>query len=126
MTKAELKEFLDAMDRKDDPLVKWERGRPQPEPPPRVRGLDTAPIDWSAVIDKRIMAEREHTNALLIELIAELQGQAADDLERATMSLTCEVADLRVVVADLRTVIASEKAGTVVDLPSLPSRRGLN
>jgi hypothetical protein len=101
-------------------------GSLDPKPPARERKLDTAPIDWHAIIEGRVLRERARTTALLTELVAELQGRAADDLESATRSLINEVADLRVVVSELRAAIAAEKTGTVLDLPSLPLRRGLN
>jgi hypothetical protein len=64
-------------------------------------------------------AERERMSAILVELIAEMQAQTADDLERATRSLTAELADLKATLAELRVTLASDRSQPL-DLPQLP------
>lgn len=76
-------------------------------------------------VAQAVAAERERMSALLVELIAEMQDAAADDLERATRSLTVELGEVRATLAELRATLASDRA-KVVDLPRLPDRRELN
>jgi hypothetical protein len=62
-----------------DELARWQARRPQPEPPKRPRGLDTAPapqIDWAAVINGAIRGERAH----MVEAIGQAIGQHGDGL----------------------------------------------
>jgi hypothetical protein len=104
-----------------DPLA--DDRQPDEPPPAPERKLDTAPIDWAAVIDERIAADRQFTLDVLAEVIAEIQAQATDDLERATRLLTAELADLKATLAELRLTMASDKS-VPLDLP--PLRRALN
>ena len=105
--------------------VAGRRKKADPEPTPRERKLDTAPVDWDARISEAIAAERRYQAELLTELIAEFRGEAADELERATRSLTIELADLKATLAEVRQVVAGERS-KVLDLPPLPARRELN
>jgi len=61
----------------------------------------------------------------LIGVIAELRAEASNDLERATRSLTAELADLKATLAELRLALASDRSAPL-DLPALPSRRAVN
>jgi L-rhamnose isomerase len=105
-----------------DPVEAWRRDADETEAREVVaRRLDTTPVDWGTHIRSAVAAEREHTNALLVELVAEMQAQANDDLEKATRSLTVELLDLKATLAELRVVLATERrqkqSGTVIDLP---------
>jgi hypothetical protein len=111
---------------------------PEPEPPPR--GLDTAPTDWSAVIDGRIAsaraamgAELEATRAFVLEVVAEALGEAladhrkeaAGELADAVRSLRIELLELQTTLCEVRQALAIErghKSGTVIDMPN-PLRR---
>jgi hypothetical protein len=64
--------------------------------------------------------------AILAEIIAEIHDAANDDLERAVLTLTAELADLRASIAELRLVQVIDRSKPV-NLPALPrSRPGLN
>ena len=67
-------------------LLRWERGRPKPQPVKPERKLDTAQVDWDARIREAIAHERQFQRDVMIGVIAALK--ASDDLERATRSLT--------------------------------------
>jgi uncharacterized coiled-coil DUF342 family protein len=59
---------------------------------------------------------------MLAEVIAEIRVEANDDLERATRSLTAELADLKATLAELRAALADERSKTL-DLPNVLRRR---
>jgi len=50
--------------------------------------------------------------------IAELRAEASNDLERATRSLTAEVADLKATLAELRLALAADRT-VPLELPPL-------
>jgi hypothetical protein len=85
---------------RDSSAREWEL--PQPEPERRQRGLDTEPTDRSATIERGVAAERQHMAGLLAELVAQVQAEAADDLERAVQSLSGELTELRLTLGELR------------------------
>jgi hypothetical protein len=123
----------------EDTMERWQRGTPKAEPPRE--------INWSARIAAAIAAERKRTDARieaaisaerertdkriadglagLAEAVGEARAGTADDLERATRSLTVEIRELRAAVAELHVLTASEKSAPV-DLPRLPPTRELN
>src|SRR5262245_58571300 len=93
-------------------------GSLEPKPSTPERPLDTPQVDWNNVIEQRIADERERMRAVLIELIAEMRDETAANLERATRSLTAELADLKATLAELRLVLARDRT-TPIDLPRL-------
>src|SRR5262245_7300651 len=94
------------------------RPRFDPQPERRARGLDTAPVDWDARIRDALTHERQFQHDVLIGVIAELRAEASDDLERATRSLTAELADLKATLAELRLALASDRTKPL-ELPPL-------
>jgi hypothetical protein len=141
MTRQELTDFLAERERasQENALDRWRRevrereaehARERAQSRER-RRLDTAPVDWHAAIEAAITDEREYTEQLLVELVAAVQSQANDDLERAVRSLTIELGELRATLAELRAAVAIERVertgkADVLDLPALPRARDLN
>src|SRR5262245_64810350 len=107
-----------------DPLDRYDAHQLLNKPKPE-RKLDTAPVDWDARIRAAISRERQFQRDVLAEVIAELRAEASNDLERATRSLTAELADLKATLAELRLALASDRTKPL-DLPALPSRRAVN
>ena len=116
--------------REFDPFAETREWRlPEPEPPPRRRGLDTMPVDWAAHVRAVIAREREFQREVLAEIVAEIRAAYNDDLERALRTLNAELTDLKATLAEYRLGVATEKAakaGLPLDLPRLPLRGGLN
>jgi ribosomal protein L29 len=100
-------------------------GSLEAKPPKHERKVDTSAVDWDARISEAIARERQFQHGVLAEIIAELRAEATNDLERATRSLTAELADLKATLAELRMVLASDRSKPL-DLPRLPARRELN
>jgi hypothetical protein len=70
----------DAMKNDDDALCNGDRSHQQyvePESPKRERQLDTAPIDWSAVIRDKSMTDEEHERRR--QIIQEARAIAASE-----------------------------------------------
>jgi Glutathione S-transferase, N-terminal domain len=76
-----------------------------------------------AAIEARVAVERERMKALLVELIAEMRAEYADELERAVRSLSVEIGELRALLSEVRVAFADARAKGPIDLPRL---RGLN
>jgi hypothetical protein len=109
-----------------DALEHWTSMRePEPDEPAPVRKLDTAPIDWSAMIDKELLAEREFILSIVREAICDqlerARRTARRELAAEIRSLKLEVAKLATTIAELRSAGAGENA-RVIDLPA----RGVN
>jgi hypothetical protein len=107
----------------EDPLTTWRR---EASPPPRPRGLDTAPVDWSAEIDRRIADEHSFMSDIVAQALSELMHRQREALEDALRPLRVELAELRLSNCQLRASNAElrEQMDTsyVTDLPSLPLR----
>jgi hypothetical protein len=122
-----------------DVLEQWRSNMPKAEPPQRQRGLDTAPIDWSSVIDQRL-GNMKHC-------VLEVVGQALHesfDIERSAYAaalekrdakinkMECELVRAQAEIAklNLRVVEMSiehdRERERVLDLPPLPKNKGLN
>jgi hypothetical protein len=124
---------LDAMETiPDDQFRREGTPPPPPEEVPPERGLDTMPVDWAAVIDRRIAAERmfiveqigENVGAYVAEQLAE-ERKAYTALADQFRSMRVELADARADVAQLRLALADQRAGkAALDLPdALGTRR---
>ncbi len=107
-----------------------ERNTPAPEPKKQERGLDTAPIDWSSIIDQRI----DNVKDLLVEVIGEALSQtferqrdayeaalhqrdskiASLEIELAKLTVQISKLEVRVIEAEMR----DRERGKVLDLPS--------
>ena len=65
---------------KEDALERWQRLQPKPKPEPRPREPDTAPPTMAEVDDligQRIAAQHEFWMAIMAEVIAQVQSEAA-------------------------------------------------
>jgi len=119
-----------ARDPSADPFDRYDAhkvlSKPEPLPKPqREHKLDTAPVAQDARSREAISRERQFQRDVLAEVIAELRAEASNDLERATRSLTAELADLKATLAELRLALASDRTKPL-DLPALPSSRAVN
>jgi hypothetical protein len=118
-----------------DPLDTWKRSRPQPEPKPRQRKLDTAPVDWSAVIDQRVGRMKTFVMDVIGEALREsfnieraAYADALKERDRQIAKLECELAKQAAQVAKLevrliQSEIAHDDRSKVIDLPALPKRQ---
>lgn len=123
----------------EDKLAKWRREADEQEArhakereeASRAAQRNVVPLDeLEGRIAAAVAAERDFQHQLLAHVVARLRDEADDDLERATRSLTTELADLRSALTDLRAVLADERGkksgdggnGGVIDLPN-PLRR---
>jgi len=107
----------------EDQLAKWRREHAEQEvrfAKERAERAGAKQRDgsaWNAWCDQRIEAAlarfRDRGRELLTEIIAEIRAEATDDLERATRSLTAELADLKATLAELRLVLCGERASLV-------------
>jgi len=67
----------------EPPEPDWRTSRPSPEPKRRTRGLDTAPpdpVDWAAVINMALRAERSTMSEIVGGALGEYGNQLADEL----------------------------------------------
>jgi hypothetical protein len=114
-----------------DVLKEWKRHMPKPEPKKRERGLDTAPVDWSSIIDQRVADLKEFTMTVLAEAFKatiEIERGAYIDALRERdnkiIKLESELAKLAVQTSKLEVrVIQNEiehDRSRVLDLPALP------
>ena len=95
-------------------------------PSPSRTRLDTAPVDWGVVIQSLINVAIAKERRFNREVLAEVLAEVNDDLERAVLSLTVELADLKVALAEMRMVFATDRT-QALELPNpLPKRAGLN
>lgn len=103
-------------------------------PSPSRTRLDTAPVDWSVVIQALInvaVAEERRFNQEVIagerqltrEVMGEVLAEVNNDLERSVRSLTVELADLKATLAEVRLAFATDRE-QALDLPKLPLRSG--
>jgi len=105
---------------------------PEPEPPPRERGLDTSPVNWSSVIDQRIADARGYLLEVITETVAELAERQRDAIDDAMRPLRAELCELKISNAELRVANAALReqlsAGddSTIDLPALPLRGRAN
>lgn len=128
------REYLEEM---GQPLPEYREWKlPEVEPMPRQRKRDTAPVDWSSVIDQRIAAERR----FLIEVVGQAVGEVRDQIEtnlrkefeeqlRQARVDACDakirLAELRLSFTELREQLGGSHGGTI-DLPALPLRGRAN
>ena len=130
MTKDELRKFLHGLEHKDDPLLRWERGMPQPKPPPRERKLDTKPRepDWSARnrwADERIQVALIEQQKFLLTIVAEAMGEyVAKECKAVKRELGDEVRQLRIeaveaqtTISELRAILAAERGAIEMRSP---------
>jgi hypothetical protein len=140
MTKQELEKFLHELEHKDDPLLRWERGKPQRAAGPDERHLDT---ELTALIDRRVEALLTEPLQAFRDLLGEgmaavnvlassLEKAREDDWRKRSDELSqlrveaCEKeAKVQAAVADLYRLIATLGAAPV-DRPSLPGPRRVN
>jgi hypothetical protein len=108
--------------------------------PGREQRLDTAPINWDQRISDAIIGEREHTEAFLVELVAQIQDAAAERFdeeakEQATQlaaevgRLTAELGEVRALMRQLKALVDADRSDRrkgPLDLPRLPDLRELN
>jgi hypothetical protein len=108
---------------------------PQPEPPkPRERGLDTAPVDWDAVINTRLVATKDYMLEAIGQAIAEVirieRSHHADELKTQAVHFEAVLAKHEAEVARLALRVVElthdRERNKVLDLPQWPSRKGLN
>jgi hypothetical protein len=146
MTRQELTDFLAERERasQENALDRWRREVREREAEHareraqsrEQRRLDTAPVDWSAEIERAvetaIEGEREHTIVLLAELLAHIERESAKKLREErrgladeTRQLRIELCELQTVVAELRAALAHER-GKPLDLPSPLAARRVN
>jgi hypothetical protein len=105
----------------------------EPEPP---RGLDTAPIDWSSIIDRRVaaavaavraemLAEVETSRAFVLEIVGEAMGQVwatqREDAATELRDVKTALAEVERTLGEVARTLAQERA-RVLDLPALPRR----
>jgi uncharacterized coiled-coil protein SlyX len=86
-----------------DVLKEWQRNKPQAESAPRKRGLDTAPVDWDAIINTRI--------ATMKDFVMEVIGQAlreSFEIERAAYRNALNSRDQK--INQLETELAKQAA----------------
>jgi hypothetical protein len=88
-----------------DRLEQWRRGIPKPEPAPRKRGLDTAPVDWDARIAAAVSREHE----LLMDVLAQAFRETFR-VERDAISAALSARDAK--IALLETELAKQAAQT--------------
>jgi hypothetical protein len=86
-----------------DVLKEWQRNKPQPEPKRRERGLDTAPIDWSHVIDQRVGAMK----TFVLDVLAQALSACVDG-ERKAIKEALDARDTKINQA-IETRIATER-----------------
>jgi hypothetical protein len=119
-----------------DVLKEWKSNMPKAEPPKRARGLDTAPVDWSSIIDERVFNMKEFVMTVLGEALRETfnvernayaaalqeRDKTIADLELKLLRTQAEVAKLNASVIELKLEHDREQ-GKVLDLPALPKRQ---
>jgi hypothetical protein len=122
-----------------DVLKDWKSNMPKAEPPKRVRGLDTAPVDWDAIINARITNMKDFVMTVIGEALRESfeieRAAYADavqqrdrkiaDLELTLLHTQAEVAKLNASVVELK-LERDREQGKVLDLPPLPKRQVVN
>jgi hypothetical protein len=119
----------------EDKLAAWKRTMPKPEPKPRQRGLDTAPVDWSSIIDERIGNMKEFVMDVLGQALCESfnieRGAYADALkerDRKIGQLELDLLRAQAELARLNTrVIQGEvdrdRESKVIDVPLVTKQR---
>ena len=128
------REYLEEMGQLQPERREWKL--PEVEPPPRERKRDTSPVNWSAVIDQRIAAERQ----FLIQVVGEAIGEVREQIEESTRKefeeqlrqarvdaaeAKIRLAELRISFTELREQLSAGHGGTI-DLPALPLRGRAN
>jgi hypothetical protein len=114
-----------------DVLKEWKRYMPKPEPKKHERGLDTAPVDWSSIIDERVGNMKEFVMDVLGQALCEsfnIERSAYQDAlkerDNKIVKLEAELAKLAVQTSKLEVrVIQNEierDRNKVLDLPALP------
>jgi hypothetical protein len=106
------------------PAERREWQLPELEPEPHRRGLDTMPVDWSAVIDQCVSNTREYLLEVIAETVAELADRQREAIDDAMRPLKTELAELRSINAEQRVTIAEMRLTntSTIDLPALPLR----
>jgi hypothetical protein len=114
-----------------DVIKEWKRHMPKPEPKRRERGLDTAPVGSSSVIDQRVASMKDFVMTVLGEALCATfdieRGAYIDALKERDSKiarLEVELAKLAVQTSKLEVrVIQNEiehDRSKVLDLPALP------
>jgi hypothetical protein len=117
-----------------DGLERWHKLRPEPEPAPRERGLDTTPgqasTDWSAwhkwaddKIAAALVAERHAYYPILDRVVSDMWARAKAEFTTENAKLRAQVWRLEAKLAQLETKLA--ESTRAVDLPKLPSLRAV-
>jgi hypothetical protein len=116
-----------------DVLKEWKNNMPKAEPPKRARGLDTAPVDWDAIINTRIASLQDFVMTVIGEALRESFEIERGAYQEALRKRDKKIADLELTL--LRTQAEFEKLrlrviehehgeqGKVLDLPALPKRQ---
>jgi hypothetical protein len=111
---------------------------PKPEPPPRQRDLDTAPVDWDAVINQRVANMKDFVMVVLGEALCETlkieRGAYADALrerDNKIVKLEAEIAKQAVHIAKLevrviKNEIDNDRDKEIIELPPLPKQEQIN
>ena len=71
----------------NDPLVKWDRGMPRPEPRKR-KQLDIPQLNSNEQIAAAIADERAFMHDVMAAVVAEVQGRFTDKLKRLENEIT--------------------------------------
>jgi hypothetical protein len=105
---------------REDPLERWDRMQPKPEPPKPERKLDTAPEPdwsaWNAWCDSRIRQiiadERDYNAELLAHVVKDTMKQMRREHRR---ELAAEVAGFKVELARLECLLEEMKRYDAAD-----------
>jgi hypothetical protein len=122
-----------------DVLKEWRRNMPRPEPKPRERTLDTAPVDWSSVIDQRIARMKDFVMEVIGGALCEsfniernAYADAVKERDRKIAHLEVELLRAQAELEKLKVrVIQGEvdrdrENGKVLDLPLVKRQEQLN